>query len=131
MLTQLGNIAIVSTDKNIDIYKVCNFMRQNDWKLTGQPKYPSIHLTLHHNNKKQLDDLIDKVAKGAEAVRKDPKGYLVGPSRTLEVMSTLPESIAVELIQSCYHELFDIENLDTEKIQAHQTQQSASHVKNK
>jgi len=96
-----------------------------------QPKYPSILLTLHHGNKCQLDDLIGKIAKGAEAVRKDPKGYLVGPSRTLEVLNTLPESIAVELIQSCYHELFDIENLDTEKLPVKQPQYTDSYAKNK
>jgi len=127
----LGNIAIISRDKRVDIYNLGNYICEQGWKTACTPKYPCLHLTVHKNNMEYLDQFVESIRKGMEAVANNPKRYLKGPNKIMKDLAMVPSTVSAKAMQFCYHELFDIENLDTEKIQAHQTQQSASHVKNK
>src|SRR3990167_3677452 len=112
---EIGNIAVISVDKNLDIYKVGNYVNRNDWKITCTPKYPCLHLTLHPNNIRRLDHLIKTIADGVAAVRKDPVEWSKGPNTIMEKMRALPPHLASKAMQHCYHQVFTIDNFEAKE----------------
>lgn len=115
---EIGNVAVISIDKTLDIYKVGNYVNRNDWKITCTPKYPCLHLTLHPNNIRRLDHLIKTIADGVAAVRKDPKEWSKGPNTIMEMMRSLPPHLASKAMQHCYHQVFTIDNFEVKQPQS-------------
>lgn len=86
-----------------------------EWKIACTPKRPCMHLTLHKNNMQKIDDLVDCISKGVKKVKKSPKSFINGPQAMLTLMNKLPASLAVAAVQTCYHEFFQLGNLEPAK----------------
>lgn len=106
-------MAIVSTEKNLDIYSIGNALESLGWKSVCTPVYPCLHFTLHQANKSNLSLLIELIQKAVEMVRSDPKKYKEGPQKLIKEVQALPTSVSVKAMQECYHELYKIDNLTT------------------
>ena len=83
-----------------------------EWKISCTPKRPCMHLTLHKNNLDKIDDLVDCISKGVRKVKKNPKSFVKGPQAILQLMNKLPTSIGLAAVQTCYHEFFQVANLE-------------------
>ena len=111
-MTQIGNVSIISTSKKLDIYKLGNYADSQGWSVFCTPKYPTMHLTLHANNIKNIDKMVDMLSRGVKEVLADSAKYAKGPNAIMNEMKWIPTSIANRGAKECYHELFNIDNLD-------------------
>lgn len=107
---QIGNLGCVSTDKNLNIYELGNYVALNGWKMPGIPKYPGLHLTIIPNNISKIDELIKLLKKGAPEVRANPGKYSEGACKLLTEIEKLPGSLTRKVLEECYHEVFDYKN---------------------
>ena len=63
----------------------------------------------------RIDDLVDCISKGVKKVKKTPKSFVKGPQSILTLMNKLPASLGLAAVQTCYHEFFQLANLDLAK----------------
>lgn len=107
---QIGNLACVSTDPNLDIYELGNYLESKDWHMPGVPKYPGLHLTITPANIKELDLLVSLMRKGVQAVRDSPGKYCEGSCKILKMIVDVPSSISRAVLEESYHELYEAKN---------------------
>lgn len=69
-------------------------------------------MTVHQNNLKNVDHLVEQIANGIAAVKKDPSQWILGPNKLMGELSKVKPSVAAIGMQECYHEVFNIDNIE-------------------
>jgi uncharacterized protein with von Willebrand factor type A (vWA) domain len=119
---QCGGVSFSSTCKDVNIYRLGNYLAENGWSVVATLKLPSIHFTLNQNNSKDLQRFVAAVAAGMQQVKSHPKKYAQGPCSLVEKVNEMSHEQAVFTLQNCHTELLNIEQLNKEekKKEAHE-----------
>ena len=108
-------MAIKSTSKLLNIYKVANAMTLAGWRVVATPLNPTLHFCVQQTNIPMIPDYIESLKKSAALVKEEGCKYDQGPFTIYETVNSWPSSITEKSSKICLHELCKLNNFTASK----------------
>lgn len=98
--------AVESTDEDVDIWKVEEFMGEHGWELERQQNPPSVHLSVMHHHAGVVEDFLGDLEAAVDRARtadaSEPTAPLYGLSAFMEEDGTDLEDVVLDMMNDLF-----------------------------